>query len=351
VFFVNLTVSDANTFIDTSLSFSKRLLMSINRRGLAGYLLSFLAILSNPVFAEDANQGKPLKIVIPFGPGGGSDSVMRVLQPHLAEYLKRPVIVENKPGAGGTIGAGFVAKSSPDGNTLLLSETSVVSISPTLYGNLTYQVSDLVPVINLAQYPLVLVAATSFRANSMSEVLALDKSAPGKLSIASSGNGTSPHLTIELLNQKAGAKFVHVPYKGSGPAINDALGGQVDMAFTGFTTVAGLVRTGKLKVLAVTSAHRVANLPQVMSISESGVTGFESLLAQGVFAPKGTAVDQIRALNQAFNAVLNNSDVKDQLSQQGLSPRQNTYEEFGEWIKSQSVQWEKVIRLGGIHPE
>jgi tripartite-type tricarboxylate transporter receptor subunit TctC len=323
----------------------------MDRRLLLGGVLSVLAAGPLPAFSQDAAQGKSLKIVIPFGPGGGSDSVMRVLQPHLAEYLKRPVIVENKPGAGGTIGAAAVAKAAPDGNTLLLSEISVVTISPALYDNLTYKVSDLAPVINLAQYPLALVAAPTFPANTMSEVLALDKAAPGKHSMASSGNGTSPHLTIELLNQKAGTKFVHVPYKGSGPAINDVLGGQVDMVFTGYTTVAGLVRSGKLKVLSVTSLKKAVNLPQVASIAESGVAGFESVLVQGVFAPKGTSVDLIRTFNQAFNAVLNKNEVKEQLSQQGLSPRQNTHEEFAESIKSQSMQWEKVIKLGGIHPD
>lgn len=322
------------------------------RRGL--WLTGVLwALAACPFFAfsQDMAQGKPLRIVIPFGPGGGSDSVMRVLQPHLADYLKRPVIVDNKPGAGGMIGAASVAKAPPDGNTLLMSETSVVTISPTLYDNLNYKAADLVPVINLAQYPLVLVCAPTFPANNINDVLALEKANLGKYSMASSGNGTSPHLTIELLNQKTKLKFVHVPYKGSGPAINDVLGGQVDMVFTGFTTVAGLVQSGKLKILAVTSPKRTETLPQVMSISEAGVTGFESLLAQGVFAPKGTSIDQVRYFNQAFNAVLNKPEVRDQLSQQGLLPRQNTNEEFAEWIKVQSAQWDKVIKLGGIHPD
>ena len=325
--------------------------MNIDRRIFFCGVLSVFISWPLAVFSQDSFQGKPLKIVIPFGPGGGSDSLMRVIQPHLADYLKRPVIVENKPGAGGTIGAASVAKASPDGNTILLSETSVVTISPSLYENLTYKVSDLAPVVNLAQYPLVLVSAPDFPAANMKDVLSLDKAMPGKYSIASSGNGTSPHLTIELLNQKAGTKFVHVPYKGSGPAINDVLGGQVDMAFTGFTTVAGLVRSGKLKVLAVTSPKRIPNLPQVASIAESGVPGFESLLAQGVFAPKGTSIEVIRTFNSAFNAVLNKGEVKDQLSLQGLSPRQNTNEEFSDWTKSQNGQWEKVIKLGGIHPD
>ena len=325
--------------------------MNLNLRVLFLKVLGVFLCCTFGVLAQDFSQEKPLRIIIPFGPGGGSDSLIRVIQPHLAEQLKRPVVVENKPGAGGTIGAAYVAKSNPDGNTILLSETSVVTISPSLYANLNYQAADLAPIINLAQYPLVLVSAPSFAADSMKDILAMDKAMPGKFSIASSGNGTSPHLTIELLNQKAGTKFIHVPFKGSGPAINDVLGGQVDMAFTGFTTVAGLVHSKKLKVLAITSMKRVSTLPLVASISESNVTGFESLLAQGVFAPKGTSIEVIRALNVAFNIVLKKNDVREQLKSQGLSPHENTSDEFSEWIKSQSTQWEKVIKIGNVHPD
>ena len=201
-------------------------------------------------------QDKALRIVVPFGPGGGSDNFARILQPKLAELLKQTVIIDNRPGAGGTIGAAFVAKSAPDGQTVLLADAGVATISPALFGKLPYAATDLVPVINLAQFPHVLVSAPGFPAQSMADLLALEKARPGKLSVASSGNGTSPHMTVELLNQVAGTQFVHIPFKGSGPAINDTVGGQVDMVFTGYATVAGLIRAGKLKVIAVTSPRR-----------------------------------------------------------------------------------------------
>lgn len=296
-------------------------------------------------------QEKILRIVVPFGPGGGSDNFARILQPRLAELLKQTVVIDNRPGAGGTIGAAYVAKATPDGGTVLLADASVVTISPVLYGKLPYAANDLVPVINLAQFPHVLVSAPGFAANSMADLLAMDKAHPGKLSIASSGNGTSPHLTIELLNQTTGLHAVHVPFKGSGPAINDTLSGQVDMVFTGYATVAGLIRSGKLKVITLTSSRRMRELPQVATVAETGFPGFESLIAQTVFAPSGIAPEVVRQLNQAIAKVLRMPDVREQLRQQSLEPYDNSPDECAAWIKAQTAQWTRVIRDGGIKPD
>jgi len=317
------------------------------RRTLALSLLA-LAALSAPLAQA---QDKTLRIVVPFGPGGGSDNFARILQPRLAELLKQTVVVDNKPGAGGAIGAAFVAKAPSDGSTVLLSDASVVTINPALFPKLPYAASDLVPVINLAQFPHVLVSAPGFAANSMADLLAMDKARPGKLSIASSGNGTSPHLTIELLNQVTGMKAVHVPFKGSGPAINDTVGGQVDMVFTGYATVAGLIKSGKLKVLAVTSPRRMGELPQVGTVAEAGFPGFESWIAQAVFAPQGTPPETVRRLNQAIATVLRQPEVREQLRAQALEPQDNTPEEFAAWVKKQSAQWTRVIRTGNIQPD
>ena len=323
------------------------------RRALTLSLLALAAGAASPLQAQTAvpGQDKALRIVVPFGPGGGSDNFARILQPRLAELLKQPVVIDNRPGAGGAIGAAFVSKAAPDGQTLLLSDASVVTINPALLPKLPYAASDLVPVINLAQFPHVLVSAPGFAANSMADLLALDKARPGKLSIASSGNGTSPHLTIELLNQATGLKAVHVPFKGSGPAINDTVGGQVDMVFTGYATVAGLLRAGKLKALAVTSPRRMAELPQVGTVAEAGFAGFESWIAQAVFAPQGTPPETVRRLNQAIASVLRQAEVREQLRAQALEPHENTPEEFAAWIKRQSAQWARVIREGGIQAD
>lgn len=310
-------------------------------------LLALAGLAASTAHAQD----KALRIVVPFGPGGGSDNFARILQPKLAELLKQTVIIDNRPGAGGTIGAAFVAKSAPDGQTVLLADAGVATISPALFGKLPYAATDLVPVINLAQFPHVLVSAPGFPAQSMADLLALEKARPGKLSVASSGNGTSPHLTVELLNQVAGTQFVHIPFKGSGPAINDTVGGQVDMVFTGYATVAGLIRAGKLKVITVTSPRRMAELPQVTTVAESGFPGFESWISQAVFAPQGTSPELVRKLNQAIGAVLRMPDVKESLRLQGLEHADNTPEEFSAWVKKQTAQWAKVIREGNIKPD
>jgi tripartite-type tricarboxylate transporter receptor subunit TctC len=318
-----------------------------HRRHWVFCLLALAGLAASTSHAQD----KALRIVVPFGPGGGSDNFARILQPKLAELLKEPVIIDNRPGAGGTIGAAFVAKSAPDGQTVLLADAGVATISPALFGKLPYAATDLMPVINLAQFPHVLVSAPGFPAQSMADLLALEKARPGKLSVASSGNGTSPHLTVELLNQVAGTQFVHIPFKGSGPAINDTMGGQVDMVFTGYATVAGLIRAGKLKVITVTSPRRMAELPQVATVAESGFPGFESWISQAVFAPQGTSPELVRKLNQAIGTVLRMPDVKESLRLQGLEHADNTSEEFSAWVKKQTAQWAKVIREGQIKPD
>ncbi len=322
--------------------------MANTRRRLVQGLLA-AAALAAPFMAPA--QERTLRIVVPFGPGGGSDNFARILQPRLAELLKMTIVIDNRPGAGGTIGAAYVAKAPADGTTVLLSDASVVTISPALFGKLPYAATDLVPVINLAQFPHGVVSAPGFAANTPAELLALDKARPGKVSIASSGNGTSPHLTAELLNQVTGAKTVHVPYKGSGPAINDTVGGQVDTVFTGYATVAGLIRSGKLKAIAVTSPRRIAELPQVPTVAEAGYPGFESWISQAVFAPPGTSPEVARRLNQAMATVLRQPEVREQLRQQGLEPIENTPEEFGAWVRKQTAQWAKVIRDGNIKPD
>jgi tripartite-type tricarboxylate transporter receptor subunit TctC len=321
--------------------------MSALRKIMAASLAA-IAVLSSPISQA---QDKTLRIVVPFGPGGGSDNLARILQPRLAELLKQTVVVENRPGAGGTIGAAYVAKAAADGGTVLLADASVVTISPALFEKLPYKANELVPVINLALFPHLLVSHPSFAANTMADVLAMEKAHPGQLSIASSGNGTSPHLTIELLNQVTGMSVVHVPYKGSGPAINDVVGGQMNLVFTGFATVSGLIRAGKVKVIAVTSTKRLNDLPNVGTVAEAGFPGFESLIAQSVFAPQGTSADTVRRLNQAIATVLRLPEVRDQLRQQSIEPYDNTPEEFAAWIKTQSAQWAKVIRTGNIKPD
>ena len=282
--------------------------------------------------------------MVPFGPGGGSDIFARLISPKLSESLRQPVVVENRPGAGGTLGADLVAKAPPDGNTLLLSDSGAYTISPSLYPNLPYAPKDLAPVINLALFGNVLVAPLRLQAGNVVELVALDKASPGRLSIASSGNGTSPHLTAELFKIATGLKLVHVPYKGSGPAIADVTGGQVDLVFTGYASVASLIKGGKVKVLAVTTPARIAELPGTPTVAESGYPGFESYISQGVFAPAGTPREVVSRLNREIASALRHPEVAERMRQLSLEPHDNTPDQFGAWLSRQSELWARVIR-------
>ncbi|MEI6723624.1 MAG: tripartite tricarboxylate transporter substrate binding protein [Betaproteobacteria bacterium] len=300
-------------------------------------------VFSCAAFAQPAPD-KALRIVVPFGPGGGSDIFARLIGPKLSESLRQPVVVENRPGAGGTLGADLVAKAPPDGNTLLLSDSGAYTISPSLYPNLPYAPKDLAPVINLALFGNVLVAPIRLQAGNVVELVALDKASPGRLSIASSGNGTSPHLTAELFKMATGLKLVHVPYKGSGPAIADVTGGQVDLVFTGYASVASLIKGGKVKALAVTTPARIAELPGTPTVAESGYPGFESYISQGVFAPAGTPREVVSRLNREIASALRHPEVAERMRQLSLEPHDNTPEQFGAWLSRQSELWARVIR-------
>lgn len=297
------------------------------------------------------NSDRVLKIVVPFGPGGGSDFLARLIAPKLGEALKETVVIDNRPGAGGTVGADFVAKSAPDGQTLLLSDSGAYSISPALYPKLSYATKDLAPVINLAIFGNVLVANSKLPANNMVELLALEKSQPGKLSYGSSGNGASPHLTAELFKTATGIRMTHVPYKGSGPAINDLVSGHIDVMFTGYATVSGLIKSGRLKPLAVTSQNRLASLPDTATVAEAGFSGFSSYISQGVFAPAATPKDRVQRLNREIAAVLRHPEVIEKMRQSSLEPHDNSPEQFSNWLQVQSQQWAKIIREGSITPD
>ena len=315
------------------------------------YLLFITLWFFSCLASAQTNSDRVLKIVVPFGPGGGSDFLARLIAPKLGEALKETVVIDNRPGAGGTVGADFVAKSAPDGQTVLLSDSGAYSISPALYPKLSYAPKDLAPVINLAIFGNVLVANPKLPANNMVELLALEKSQPGKLSYGSSGNGASPHLTAELFKTATGIRMTHVPYKGSGPAINDLVSGHIDVMFTGYATVSGLIKSGRLKPLAVTSQTRLASLPDTATVAEAGFSGFSSYISQGVFAPAATPKERVQRLNREIAAVLRHPEVLEKMRQSSLEPHDNSPEQFYSWLQVQSQQWAKIIREGGITPD
>lgn len=322
---------------------------SLPRRRVMQAMLAAMA--GSAIGLARAQTDRVLRIVVPFGPGGGSDVVARLIQPALAESLQTTVIIDNKPGAGGTLGAGLVAKAPPDGRVLLLTDASVATIAPALYPNLPYATKDLAPVTSLAQFPNVLVAPARLQANTLAELVAQQRSRPQPLTIGSSGNGTSTHLTAEMLKSTTHLPLTHVPYKGSGPAITDAAGGHIDLLFTGYATVSGLIKAGQLKAIAVTSPHRMPELPQVPTVIESGFPGFESWIAQAVFAPRGTPRDLVHKINAAIANALQRRDVAEKMRQQGLEPLGNSPEEFGGWIDVQARQWARVIHDADVKAE
>jgi len=301
--------------------------------------------------AQPAWPTRPIRIVVPFAPGGASDILARLIGKELGERLKQPVVVENKPGAGGTIGADLVAKSPPDGYTLLLADVSVVMTFPSLYPNLSYQAKDLIPVANIATFGLIMIAPANSRFNSLADVIAAEKTTPGKLNMASPGSGSSNHLTLEQLNSVAGTKIVHVPYKGTGPAINDLVGGQVDLTFASGAAAKPLLDGGKVKAIAVTSSKRNPLLPQVPTIAESGVVGFESIAGQGLFAPFGTPREIVSKLNAEVNAIIKSKEMQEQWTRMGIDRAEESPEQFAAWLAKESEKWAVVIRTNNIKAE
>lgn len=285
---------------------------------------------------------KPIRLVVPYPPGGGSDAIARVMVPGLGEELGQPIVVENKPGAGTTLGADAVAKAAPDGYTLLLLEVSH-TMSPPYYPNLSYDaVSSFAYISQLVTGANLLVVNSALPVHSVAELIAYAKKNPGKLSFGSSGPGTSPHLGVEQLGALADVDLLHVPYKGAGPAFVDLLAGRISMMLAGPTAALPHIRGGKLRALAVTSSHRLASQPDLPTIAESGAPGYELNTWFGVAAPKGTPPAIISRLNQAFVKVLSRPDVKTQLQAAGWEARTSSPEQFTELVRAEEAKWKKI---------
>ena len=323
---------------------------TLRRLGVA-LVMTCAALAAGGAYAQGAWPNKQVRIVVPFAPGGASDILARLVAKELSERVKQPVIVENKPGAGGTLGADFVAKSPPDGYTLLLADSSVLMTFPTLYPNLPYKAQDLIPVANVATFGLILIAPAGSKYNTLAEVIAADKAAPGKLNMASPGSGSSNHLTLERFNAMAGTKIVHIPYKGTGPAITDLIGGQVDLTLASGAASKPLIDGGKVKALAVTSSKRNPLLPQVPTVSEAGLVGFESIAGQGLFVPAGTPRDVVLRLNAEVNSIIRSPELQERWTQMGIDRVEQSPEEFAGWLNKESDQWALLIRTVGIKPE
>jgi tripartite-type tricarboxylate transporter receptor subunit TctC len=295
---------------------------------------------------------KPVRLIVPFPPSGGNDVFARLLAQKLSEAWKQQVVVENRPGAGGNIGTELAARAAPDGYTLLLGHTGTLAINPGLYPKLGYDTQrDFVPISLLASAPLVLVVNPGTPIRSVGDIVALAKARPGELNYASSGNGTGSHLSGELLQYLAGVRLTHVPYKGTSPAITDLIGGQVSMMFSVLSTALPQIRAGRLRAVAVTGMQRMPQLPNVPTVAESGLTEFESTLAYGILAPKGTPEPVLQEIRQQITRATATREFRERIDFEGAVPLQGTPAEFAALIRTQTEQWGKLIKASGIKPE
>jgi len=317
---------------------------------------AFLALLLAFAPAADtlaqAYPAKPVHLVVPFPPSGGNDVFARLLAQKLSEAWKQQVLVENRPGAGGNIGTEFAARAAPDGYTLLLGHTGTLAINPALYTKAGYDPQrDFVPISPLASAPLVLVAYPGSGLRSVGDIVAMAKAIPGELNYASSGNGTGSHLSGELLQALAGIKLTHVPYKGTSPAITDVIGGQVPMMFSVIPAALPQIRSGRLRAIAVTGAQRMPQLPEVPTVAESGLPEFESTLAYGILAPRGTPATVLDEIRAQIARVTATREWQERLEFEGAVPLAGTPAEFAALIRAQAEKWGKVIRASAIKPE
>jgi len=292
---------------------------------------------------------KPIRFYTPYPPGGTTDIMARLIGAKLYESWGQPVIVDAKPGAGGNIGTDFVAKSPADGYTILMGASGPLAINVSLFSKLPYDpVKDLAPVILTASVPLILVTHPSLPAKNVKEFIALMKARPGEFNYASAGPGSPQHLTAEMFKFMAKVDMAHIPYKGSGPAIVDLVGGQIPFAFESMIPVLPHVKAGKLRALAVTSAKRSPVLPEIPTVAESGVPGFDSIAWYGVVAPAGTPRDIIAKLNTEMARILNLPDIKQRLIEMGSPPVAGTPDQLGGLIKSEIVKWGKVVKQAHV---
>jgi tripartite-type tricarboxylate transporter receptor subunit TctC len=300
----------------------------------------------------DVYPSKPIRFVVAFPPGGGTDIIARSIAQKLGERLAQQVLVDNRPGAGGNIGTDIVAKSAPDGYTMLMGSAGPLAINASLFANMPFDpVRDLAPVTLAASTPNVLVVHPSLKATTVKELIALARAHPGEINFASSGHGTPAHLAGELFNSMAGVKLVHVPYKGAAPALADLLGGQVQLMFSTMPPALPHVKDGKLRALAVTSLKRSPAMPELPTVGEAALPGFEANTWHGVVLPAGTPTGIVARLNREIVAILHLPDIVERLSSQGAEPVGSTPEEFAAYIRSETLKWAKVVRDSGAKAE
>jgi tripartite-type tricarboxylate transporter receptor subunit TctC len=326
---------------------SRRRLLAAGSTGVAAALLAVLSPVS-VVFAQDAWPTRPITVIVPFPAGGTTDIVARLAGVELSRELGQPVIIDNRPGAGGNIGSQAVARAAADGYTLVMGTVGTHAINPSLYKKMPYDhIKDFAPISRVANVPNLLVANPSQPFKTVPELIAYAKANPDTLTFASSGNGTSIHLAGELFKVLTGVKMQHVPYKGSAPALADLMAGQTSIMFDNLPSSIAFVRAGKLRPIAITTLHRAPELPNVPTVAESGVPGFDASSWFGLLAPANTPPAVIKRIDDALIKVLATTDLKKKIIDQGGEPVGEKPEQFAAFIKSETIKWAKVVKESG----
>jgi len=308
------------------------------------------ALLSGAPFAAAQWTPKmPIRVVVPFAPGGPTDITARHLAKKLTELLGQPVVVDNRAGANGMIGAELVAKAKPDGYTLLMPTSSTMAINPAVYAKMPYDpIKDFAPVTPVVGAPVMMVVTPSFPAKTVKELIAIAKARPGEVVFASSGAGSNLHLALELFRDQAGIKITHVPYKGAGPAVTDVIGGQAQGMFADLPVLTPFIKAGRLRAMAVAGAERTAMFPQVPAMKELGYPRFNARQWYGMFAPAGTPREIVMKLNETIRQAVASPDVKDRYAEIGADVFVSSPEEFAVFIKSEIERWHDIVKKYGI---
>ena len=322
----------------------------MNRRQLLAPMLLAMATLALPDMAQETYPSKPIRFVVPYPPGGPTDLMARLLQPELQQRLGVTILVENKGGAGGNVGTNEVAhQSAADGYTLLLAASGPMAVNQSLFKTMPYNpLTDLVPVIQISSFPLVLEVHPSLGIKTVKELIALNKAKPDLLSYGSAGNGTPQHLAGETYNKITGSKMAHVPYRGAGPALNDLLGGQIKVMFDVLGSSLQYINTGKLVALAVTSSKRSPQLPNVPTLAEAGLPGYEMTGWHGIAMRAGTPPEHVAKLNSVLNVIFKDPVFRKKWEQLGTPVVAGTAEQFGQLIRTESVRLGRIVRESGV---
>jgi tripartite-type tricarboxylate transporter receptor subunit TctC len=315
-------------------------------------LVLFGSLVSSPLFAQAGYPAKPVKLLVPFPPGGPTDVAARVFAQSLADALGQQVVIDNRGGGGGTLGAGVAAREPADGYSLFYGSTSTLALAPHLYKNIPYDpVKSFTAVSLVAQGPMVLVVNPRQGVSTLAELVALAKAKPGALNYGSAGNGTPPHLAAELFKSVAGIDALHVPYKGAAPAMTDVIGGSLSFMFASPAGLGSFIQGGKVRALAITGPRRVPGLPDVPTSAEAGMPALTVSSWNGLVAPAGVSRDVLAKLNQAVHAAVKSDGLRTALTRQGMQAVGSSPEEFAAFVREEHARWADVIRKAGIKPD